>query len=168
MTEVESFSVYSSEDECGDGQTAAKMFEPDPRLIARLYCEIKKNKILSLDWKCAGQSSILEFFKCFNFFFWTSTIDKFESTSPSPFHLPTGRITLAEYEQVYKSENTEMETDQTEKDSKDSAGFNDFDFDEDPLDTNLTKQSPLIKKKPTQGSCGRFQIGNLWFSSLTF
>lgn len=57
MSEVESYSVYSSEDECGDGQEP-KMFEPDPRLIARLYCEIKKNKTLSLDWKCEGQCGV--------------------------------------------------------------------------------------------------------------
>lgn len=63
---------------------------------------------------------------------------------------PTGRITLDEYELVYKTENQETQADETEKDAKDNGGFNDFDFDED-LETNLTKQSPLLKKKPTQG-----------------
>ena len=53
MTETESFSIYSSGDECSEGPEA-KMFEPDPRLIAKLYCEIKENKTLNLDWKCAG------------------------------------------------------------------------------------------------------------------
>lgn len=69
------------------------------------------------------------------------------------FHLALlGRITLAEYEQVYKANHQETEADETEKDAKDNGGFNDFDFDEDLMDTHLTKQSPLLKKKPTQGA----------------
>lgn len=50
-----------------------------------------------------------------------------------------------------------METDPTESDSKEHSGFNDFDFDEDPMETSL-KQSPLIKKKATQGAYSHYTI----------
>ena len=52
MTEVESFSIYSSEDECVDGQEPK--LDLDPRLIAKLYCKVKEKKTLNLDWKSAG------------------------------------------------------------------------------------------------------------------
>lgn len=44
-----------------------------------------------------------------------------------------------------------MEKENNENDSKDNSEFNDFDFDEDPMDSNLTKESLLLKKKSTTG-----------------
>lgn len=55
MTESEnSFSVYSS----GDEEEANNLYQQDPKLIAKLYCEIKEKKILNLDWNCAGKFKI--------------------------------------------------------------------------------------------------------------
>ena len=60
-----------------------------------------------------------------------------------------GRLTQSEYEQENRADNGEMETNDKQKDSKDSSS-NDFDFDED-FDTDLTKMNPLTKKKATPG-----------------
>lgn len=51
MTDANELSIYSSDD---DAMDETKTYEPDPKLIAKLYCEIKEKKILNLDWKFAG------------------------------------------------------------------------------------------------------------------
>ena len=63
MTEIESFSIYSSADE--ENEESSNAYEPDAKLIAKLYCEIKESKVLSLDWKFSGMiqfwlSSLIE------------------------------------------------------------------------------------------------------------
>lgn len=44
-----------------------------------------------------------------------------------------------------------MNSDNKQKDAKDDENLNDFDFDEDFGENDLSKMNPLIKKKPTQG-----------------
>lgn len=49
MTEIESFSAYSSDEE------NKSEYQPNAELIAKLYQEIKDKKVLTLDWKCLGK-----------------------------------------------------------------------------------------------------------------